>query len=186
MKKLFIYATIVATVAMFSLTACDKEDNLPDNRPVMSYFRGTVNDEPIIYEQRDYWDDQIWNYSITTSGANPDSILNDSWRMRLFIGTADTLHIFPTLSPLHTGLYDITPVKDYGVMHNDIRAYIYSPKGEICYKLAEQNTFRIRVDSIYRDFCIPRIIGSMEGVLHNVDNPEDSLKINATFRVQNH
>jgi hypothetical protein len=186
MKKLFIYATIVATVAMFSLTACDKEDNLPDNRPVMSYFRGTVNDEPVIYEQRDWWDTKIWNYSITTPGLNPDSVLHDSWSMELFIGPADTLYISPTLSPLHTGVYDITPVKDYGVMYSDIKAYIHNPKGEAYYKLAGQNTFRIRVDSTYMYATIPRIIGSMEGVLHNVDNPEDSLKINATFRVQNH
>lgn len=177
MKQLTYLA--VLTVALFSFAACDKDDSQPDTRPVYSYFRGYVNDEKIVYEQRG-WESQI---VITSKTSLNLKILSYAWYMGLHIDK-DTLSIYSKLSPLEIGQYILTPVKDYNDFYSEVVAYWRTPEGKKEYIISEEKPIVVLIENVDRSKADPEVTGYMSGVLFNKDNPNDSLKLkDIAFRV---
>lgn len=101
--------------------ACDKDDIQPDNRPVLSYFDGYINDEHVVYEQRIDWENNIWVSNITSQGGK---ILSYYWSMTFPMENGDTLSIGTRLSPLDFIPYVLAPVQDYGDFYSETKGYI--------------------------------------------------------------
>lgn len=185
MKRHFILSLLTF---IFCLLGCNKEEDtsIIDTRPVLSYFKGIVNDELINYEQRDKYEHKIWNGSLSLNG---DSIISYSWGMGFYDNNNDTLSILVTLYPFQKGLCQIAPIKGNDLYYPELKVYYYTPKGRSYYKPIERTPFHLYIDDIdiYNKVESPIVTGRMEGVVYKWDNPKDSIVFKeVSFRVQNH
>lgn len=177
---------LLFSIGILCLSGCSRDEDISiDTRPLLSYFKGIVNDESILYEQRDRWDNKIWCSSVTKFGGK---IIRVGWYMNLLNQSNDTIKINIALFPVRKGLYEIVPPIDYDNSYSEIEIRYATYKGQnVRYRPSEQSPFQVYINNIDDSYDSPIITGRMNGILYNRENPKDSIEIKeASFRIQDH
>ena len=186
MKK-FIYSFSLM-VALSTLFACNNNDAPAIEEkplPVYSYFRGYLNDEYVNIEQNTVWDDRIF---LQKTASMEDTIFLFNWYVKFAedFNNTEELHHAPMLTiqlaPLRMGQYNITS----GITYNGETAIYLGKNGTIKYIPNPKHPFKLYLNGIYKTSPHsdnPCISGTMEGVLYNSLNPNDSIVFhNVEFR----
>ena len=171
MKK-FIYSFSLMVV-LSTLFACNNNDAPAIEEkplPVYSYFRGYLNNE---YINIDSMEDTIFLFNWYVNFAED-------------FNNAEELHHAPMLTiqlaPLRMGQYNITS----GITYNGETAIYLGKNGTIKYIPNPKHPFKLYLNGIYKTSPHsnnPCISGTMEGVLYNSLNPNDSIVFhNVEFR----
>ena len=167
MKK-FIYSFSLMVV-LSTLFACNNNDAPAIEEkplPVYSYFRGYLNNEYINIEQNTVWDDRIF---LQKTASMEDTIFLFNW----YVNFAED---FNNAEELHTS----------GITYNGETAIYLGKNGTIKYIPNPKHPFKLYLNGIYKTSPHsnnPCISGTMEGVLYNSLNPNDSIVFhNVEFR----